>query len=267
MTDAHTTRAASIQQLIGAFRTPRPHERFLRRFRGLRVVINGPIGAGKTTLTSILNEVATANGLPTMVMYERVPMDKLQAFIEEEKRIAPLVPRPRNAHAFALQMEILEYRLADAALAIKHAATQFVILDRSVQGDYVFARANYEMGNFTESEWLQYMARLAQVNVLEQDIYVHLGVDLATTMARIDKRARTGEDKYDPAYLRLLHTIDDAVTDAMTCPVLRLEWNADRDVMDADERHRTGMNVFMAMDALMLRDANVAEGHLRVTTC
>jgi len=262
------SREESLKQFVMSFRPIKKHARFLRRFRGLRIAINGVIGAGKSTLVSILKEVAEHYELPISMFLERIPMDKLQDFINYQHLIdnkpAHIQKTMRNIHAFPLQMNILEYRLEDSFQALKDCRDKLVIFDRNLYGDFVFTRANYEMGNFTETEWLQYMERYRQVDIVEVDINIQLDVNMDTSAERIKRRSRTSEDKYDPKYIKLIHDINNEVANALTCPVLRLIWNQHNNIEDPAERERIGLSVFKAIDALLMKDIEDDFGHMQI---
>ena len=262
------SREESMKQFVKAFKPIKKHTRFLRRFRGLRIAINGVIGAGKSTLVTILKEVAERYELPISILLERIPMDKLQEFITYQSVIDSKPPHiqktMRNIHAFPLQMNILEYRLEDSFQALKECRDKLVVFDRNLHGDFVFTRANYEMGNLTETEWLQYMERYNQVDIVEVDINIQLDVSMDTSNDRIKNRSRTSEDKYDPKYLKLIHDINNEVANTLTCPVLRLVWNQHNNINDPAERERIGLNVFKAIDALLMKDIEDDFGHMQI---
>jgi deoxyadenosine/deoxycytidine kinase len=260
-------RQAAIEEFVKCIKTIPKNVRFMRRFKRIVVVINGPVGAGKTTLVKILAETAQALGLPTLTFFERVPPELLAQFLKAEDEIKKAkkrgeIPGP-NPFAFDLQMEMLNIRIEDGCKAIKEREHYFVIVDRNIYGDFPFARANYERGNFTDAQWLRYMERFKEADILEPDLYVHLKVSLDVTIERIGDRARENEDTYDPTYLQLVQDIDNAVTDALKCPVLELPWNHRQDVKDPKERFRIGLAVFKAMDDALVRDADVNR-HIQV---
>lgn len=250
-------RQEAIDAFIKCIKPIAKNVRFMRRFKRLVIVVNGTVGAGKTTLVKILKEAAEKAGLSTLAIFERVP-PQLSEFLQFEDDIRHgRTKETKNPFAFPLQMGMLNQRIEDSGRAAREREHSLVIIDRNIYGDFPFARANYERGNFTQAEWNRYMERFHEADILEPDIYVQLGISLEVSIERIMGRDRDKESTYDPTYLQLVQDIGDQIAKSLKCPVLDLSWNHKRDVDNPDERHRIGMAVFKAIDEALLRDANV----------
>lgn len=110
------------------------------------IVVEGIIGAGKTTLTQILEKE-----LDLKAFYEPVDANLyLKEFYAEEARIRAGGEKP-NKYAFPMQMELMYQRFAMHKSASWEVAlfneNKGVIIDRSIFGDRVFAKLLTKYGN------------------------------------------------------------------------------------------------------------------------
>lgn len=105
-------------------------------------MVEGPIGAGKTTLVT---KVA-ASFEHARAVHEHVPSALLEAFYNDGKR-----------YGFALQLLQYGYRRATLAAATASRGTNdLVVLDRSILGDRAFALWNAAVGHLTAEDWALY---------------------------------------------------------------------------------------------------------------
>jgi deoxyadenosine/deoxycytidine kinase len=235
-----------------------PLARRLRKFVGQVFVIEGPIGAGKTTLGHALTQACNEAGVPATFFLEAIPHAALSAFIlfasggngDNTKK---------NPHAFALQMAFLACRQDTYERALALAAQGHVVfIDRSLPGDYAIARTNYELGNFTDAQWAEYKARRAQADLLEPSVILYLDTSLGETLPRIKKRSRDQEDKYDPAYLEHVVRVYKRVMAALDYPVVELPWDKERHFDDPQEAAAVCLAIFNVLEEAMYQ-----EGHYR----
>ncbi|USS86232.1 deoxynucleoside kinase [Fructilactobacillus cliffordii] len=147
------------------------------------IVLSGPIGAGKTTLTTLL-----AEHLNAPAFYESV----------DDNEILPLFYQDPQKYAFLLQIYFLNKRLD----AIKEAnANQYSVMDRSLFEDSLLFHLNADLGRSTKTEVETYDSLLA--NMLDPvspddyqkipDLLIYLHVSFETMLARIKKRGRSYE--------------------------------------------------------------------------
>ncbi|WEV39827.1 deoxynucleoside kinase [Lactobacillus sp. ESL0684] len=162
------------------------------------IVLSGPIGAGKSSLTSIL-----ANYLGTKPFYESV----------DDNPVLPLFYADPKKYAFLLQVFFLNTRFR----SIKDALTEDNnVLDRSIYEDALFFQMNADIGRATKEEVDTYyellnnmMGELDHMPKENPDLLVHINVSYETMLKRIEKRGRPYEQlSYDATledyYKRLL---------------------------------------------------------------
>ena len=162
------------------------------------IVLSGPIGAGKSSLTSIL-----AKYLGTKPFYESV----------DNNPVLPLFYADPKKYAFLLQVFFLNTRFR----SIKDALTDDNnVLDRSIYEDALFFQMNADIGRATSEEVATYyellnnmMSELKHMPKKNPDLLVHIKVSYDTMIKRIQKRGRPYEQlSYDATledyYKRLL---------------------------------------------------------------
>jgi deoxyadenosine/deoxycytidine kinase len=221
-----------------------PRERWMRLFARQVVVIEGNIGSGKTTLGQQLVRFAEEAGLPADFLAERFPEALLTQFITYGAEH----PFERNVYAFPLQREILQCRIATAREAERlRDAGHFVVIDRSVIGDYVFAYVNHTLDNITSAEWVEYLALVEEADLLEPTALLFLDTTVQTCRTRIGRRARDAESKYTPEYLGLVQQTHVEVLRDVPYPCLTLPWDTDRSAASEVETQAMCTTVFKAL--------------------
>ena len=162
------------------------------------IVLSGPIGAGKSSLTKILS-----NYLGTKPFYESV----------DDNPVLPLFYADPEKYAFLLQVYFLNTRFHSIKAALSEGNN---VLDRSIYEDALFFQMNADIGRATKEEIDTYYELLHNMmNELERmpkkspDLLVHIDVSYDTMIKRIQKRGRPYEQlSYDSTledyYKRLL---------------------------------------------------------------
>lgn len=156
---------------------------FLIRGEIQMIVLSGTIGAGKTSLTTLL-----AEHLNAPAFYESV----------DDNEILPLFYQDPKKYAFLLQIYFLNKRLD----SIKEAnANQFSVMDRSIFEDSLLFHLNADLGRSTETEVEIYDSLLH--NMMEPisgsdfqknpDLLIYIKVSFETMLQRIKKRGRSFE--------------------------------------------------------------------------
>ncbi|CCI85000.1 deoxyadenosine kinase [Lactobacillus pasteurii DSM 23907 = CRBIP 24.76] len=162
------------------------------------IVLSGPIGAGKSSLTSIL-----AEHLGTQAFYEGV----------DSNPVLPLYYKDMKRYTFLLNTYLLNHRLAQINQAIKEKNT---VSDRSIYEDALFFKMNADSEIADPTEFKIYRSLLD--NMMEDtpgspskkpDLLIYIHVSLDTMLNRIEKRGRSYEQlSTDPGlkdyYARLL---------------------------------------------------------------
>jgi len=151
------------------------------------IVVEGPIGAGKTSLSRIL-----AEELDARLMLE---------IVEENPFLANFYQDSEN-FAFKVQVFFLLSRykqildLNQGALFFEHTVSDY-LFDK----DYIFATMNLR-GN--EWELYQELYQHLKPKLTEPDLVVYLRAEPSLLLDRIAKRARSFEKNIEPSYLRTL---------------------------------------------------------------
>lgn len=155
------------------------------------VVIEGPIGVGKTTMGEILEEDV---GIPLFrELTKKATHELLDRFYADQKR-----------WAFTLQIHFLNERFRMIKESVRRGAGA---LDRSIFGDRIFAALLHDDGDMTDEELATYDTLLD--NMLEHaedpDLLVYLDCSPETALARIKERDRGKESAIEPDYLANLN--------------------------------------------------------------
>jgi deoxyadenosine/deoxycytidine kinase len=147
------------------------------------LVIDGPVGAGKSTLMSILaNHGFTAFPEPVV-----------------ENPLLEQFYRDRARYSFSLQILLLNKRFEHIRKA-RHVAKS--VMDRSIYCDEIFAKMLFENGEMTKEEFQIYQELRA--NMLEHckppTLMIYLEISTDTAVQRIHKRKRTYELETERKY-------------------------------------------------------------------
>lgn len=259
------TETAAVQQEFCPYSdTSRPGSRWLRKFIGALLVIEGHIGSGKSTLGAMLVQYAHEAGLRAVFMPECFPADLLTSFIEWNEAHAA-VTTARNPFAFPFQMAMLDERQKTYLRALEYADKGYlVVIDRSLPGDYVFALANRDA--FTDEEWTQYEIKMHATDLLAPMAIVYLDTTIDDDMRRIGLRARGAEKKYSRDYMERVDGHYRRVLAALPYPLVTLPWGRDRHVNQPDERAAISKAVFQSLEQLLCADRDgVPVAHMRMT--
>ncbi|MDF7639894.1 deoxynucleoside kinase [Lactobacillus sp. ESL0791] len=162
------------------------------------IVLSGPIGAGKSSLTSIL-----AEHLGTQAFYEGV----------DNNPVLPLYYKDMKRYTFLLNIYLLNHRMAQINQAVQEKNS---VSDRSIYEDALFFQMNADNKVADPTEFKIYDSLLE--NMMEDtpgnqskkpDLLIYIHVSLATMLKRIKKRGRSFEQiSTDPSlkdyYARLI---------------------------------------------------------------
>ncbi|HIW71531.1 MAG TPA: deoxynucleoside kinase [Candidatus Levilactobacillus faecigallinarum] len=168
------------------------------------LVLSGTIGAGKTSLTSLL-----AEHLHKPAFYESV----------DDNQILPLFYKDPQKYAFLLQIYFLNKRLD----SIKAAnADDKSVMDRSIFEDSLLFHLNADLGRATNTEVDIYDSLLK--NMMQElpeatyrknpDLLIHINISFETMLERIKKRGRSYEQiANDPSLYDYYKELDQRYTD------------------------------------------------------
>ena len=163
------------------------------------VAVEGPIGAGKTTLAHELAQLLDYKCFEEPTSKQKNPL--LHDFYKDPQ-----------SFAFPMQIQMLTIRLELERSATTQIATQEIkgaVTDRTTDGDSVFAFLNYQLGNISLPLYQLY---LRTFNIMKSirpypDLIIYLDVPVPTLKQRIKQRNRSFEQnltKQDDTYLYML---------------------------------------------------------------
>lgn len=186
------------------------------------ICIEGNIGAGKSTLSKQLAEQMGAQ-----VFYE--PTDDnpyLDRYYHDPKR-----------YALEMQFWLMSKRFEMHEVAIRHiwSTGQSVIMDRSIYGDWLFAKKNWEDGNIDNAGYESYLHHRDVMTryLLTPHVMLFLEALPETCMDRIKERGRDCEKTIPLEYLyglNRLHREFATEMEEMGSTVIRLDWGKYGDV-------------------------------------
>ncbi|QNQ81537.1 deoxynucleoside kinase [Lactobacillus sp. PV034] len=146
------------------------------------IVLSGPIGAGKSSLTGIL-----AEHLGTQGFYEGV----------DSNPVLPLYYKDMSHYTFLLNVYLLNHRLAQINQAVQE---KNAVSDRSIYEDALFFKMNVDSNIADATEFKIYdnllhnmMAETPGNPSKKPDLLIYIHVSLDTMLKRIQKRGRSFE--------------------------------------------------------------------------
>ncbi|WP_018466093.1 deoxynucleoside kinase [Calidithermus timidus] len=157
------------------------------------IAIAGNIGAGKSTLTSLLSR--------------RYALRPVYEAVDENPYLADFY-QDMGSWAFHSQVFFLAKRLKQHLSEINDAA--YVVQDRTVFEDaHIFAQNLYLEGHLSERDWQTYMALYQGIApaLRKPDLLIYLEADLPTLQAHIARRGRAYEQSIPASYLEALNRL------------------------------------------------------------
>ncbi len=151
------------------------------------IVVEGPIGVGKTTLVRRLSE--RFNARTVLEIFEENPF--LASFYDDPTR-----------HAFQTEMFFLLSRYRQ-----QEEFAQTDLFSSAHVSDYLFVKCRLFAGltlNDHELALYDRMYNILTTQVAAPDVVVHLRAPVEVLLERIQMRGRDYEQKMDPAYLERL---------------------------------------------------------------
>lgn len=193
------------------------------------ICIEGNIGSGKSTLTKALAELTGARA-----MFEPVG---------ENPYLELFYGNPRR-YALEMQFWLMSQRFRMHEEAIRHIweTGQSVIMDRSIYGDWVFAKRNHLDGNIEKIGYESYVKHREVMNryLLTPHTVLWLNAHPVTCQDRINTRGRDCEKGVPLDYLIGLHSLHVELMEEMRhrgTQVIGLDWDVPyQNVSDVAER-------------------------------
>lgn len=187
-----------------------------------RIVVEGPVGAGKTALAQRLAQTLHAGELPDVAHANPF----LERFYREPER-----------HALTVQLAFLEQRLTQL-----QTWQDALLAGQRVVGDYLFEKDRlYAELTLLEDELALYRALAARMPAPAQrvDLVIALQATPALLRERIGRRGTPGEEHIDESYLqRLVEAYGELFLRYDEAPVLIVD-TAHFNPVDNDDDFRT----------------------------
>lgn len=179
------------------------------------IIIDGIIGAGKSTLIKILEPKLSERGFKVTVVHEPVEKWKINGSLEQ------FYNNPKR-RGFQFQVMAFHDRvaLAQEMFDKKSEKTDVFLLERSIFTDMLFLQMLYDSGMIDDSEKRDYenlWKMWKQTMPFNPDMFVYLRPNIQVAMERLNKRARSGEDKVSLEYQKKLQKKHD---DFFTNPII-----------------------------------------------
>ncbi|MCS4483962.1 deoxynucleoside kinase [Gleimia sp. 6138-11-ORH1] len=174
------------------------------------IVVGGMIGAGKTTISTLL-----AKELGYDVICEKVDESIVLPLFytsTEEERI-------KHRYPFLLQLEFLNARFSSIKEGLRNHGRR-TVMDRSIYEDWYFAHVNHQLGGISDLEMKIYsdllnnmMQEIAEIPSKAPDLFIYLHADFEIILERIAQRGREFEQgkELTAYYRRLWEGYDDWV--------------------------------------------------------
>ena len=202
------------------------------------IIVEGNIGAGKSTLTKKLSEALGAR--PFFEPVESNPY--LDSFYKDPK-----------TYALPMQFYLMSvrYEMHREGVESIWRTGQYCIYDRSIYGDYVFAKKNWLDGNMTDLDFENYnkMRDVMLKSLMVPHITLYLKNDPEATLKNIKARNRGCEADIPMAYLKGLNDLYKEFAADMKqkgSQVVELDWNEFRStdyVLEAMGESKPGASV------------------------
>lgn len=198
------------------------------------IIIEGNIGAGKSTFAQILADSIRALGAEAQCLAEPDETNNpfLSLYYADPKRWAFTM----QAHLLSRRYEMTQYAQHGAL-----SGKGWFVMDRSYFGDLYFANVQMKDGYFTPAEYDSYVSlhKAMQANIHFPTVAIFLQCAPATCLSRISKRmsekaGRACESSIEPGYLQSLQDEIDRMKSFMQTQTTTIEipWDTD---LNADD--------------------------------
>ena len=154
-------------------------------------IFDGNMGAGKTTISSILVKKITSENMIVSTVFENV---------EESDGLFEKYQKEPKKYALDFQMWVISNKFTQLLKCWKDS--DVIVMDRSFKSDHdVFCKHHIEIGNITNSDYMVYLKQYLSIMdiyddmCLECDIHqYYIDASPEKCMSRINVRDRGGEN-------------------------------------------------------------------------
>ncbi|WP_050183769.1 deoxynucleoside kinase [Domibacillus robiginosus] len=210
------------------------------------IVVEGTVGAGKSTLSDLISD------------HFRIPVFEEMGNPDTEKLLNRFY-RDRSRWSFTTQIHFATERWN----MIKQVSEQkHGILDRSIFGDKIFAELLSEDGSMTPEEYRTYEKLLTAIvkTTTAPDLLIYLQCHTEVAKERIDRRGRGIESEVDISYWeRLNEKYDDWYEEYRHSPKILLSVNHLDFVNNAEHKRSILHLVGKALEDIHYFEIKIAE--------
>lgn len=208
----------------GPFFNVHPLYNRLRHLRGSVLLIEGIIGAGKTTLGMKLYNLLTRVDIPVMIFEEEVDAKMLDLFLSDMKKYA---------FSFQIHMLVQRQKIYMKALQFVEKNNGVAIVDRSLLGDWSFCMLHNDYGNISDLEYQAYESVMSSTRLPVPASIFYLEVTPETAHKRIVARNRGREpDVYTLEYLSDLDMNYKVAMEQSDIDIHYIDWNQPSNLSD-----------------------------------
>lgn len=192
---------------------------FEGEYRNMSIVVDGIIGAGKTTVARM---IADHLDIP---MFEELKNDDTENSLEH--RMLNRFYADQDRWSAIIQVMFLNERFRD--LKTIEASGENAILDRSIYGDEIFAKTINKRGSMADDELRIYQELLHNMlqHINPPQLLIYLDVTVDTALERIQERSRGTEAEMIPRdyMVDLRDTYEEWYSHFDLCPKIRIDLN------------------------------------------
>ncbi len=200
----------------------------------LEVIVDGIVGVGKTTLVHILSEVM--NLIPFYEISDEKVEHILRNFYSSGER-----------WSFVLQTYFLNKRFEQMK---RSESDGRYVMDRSIYGDFLFAKVQHEMGMMSDLEWEVYQDMYSNLveHVVPPRLMVYLRCSVDTAIRRLRKRGRDYEQGVDRSYWERIRELYEDMFRRYSESMLLI---VDSDKIDFVERQEDRKSILSVIEDLL----------------
>lgn len=192
---------------------------FEGEYRNMSIVVDGIIGAGKTTVARMISDHLN------IPMFEELKNDDTEDSLEH--RMLNRFYADQDRWSAIIQVMFLNERFRD--LKDIENSGQEAILDRSIYGDEIFAKTINKRGSMADDELRIYQELLHNMlqHINPPKLLIYLDVTVDTALERIKMRSRgTEADMIPRDYMTdLRDTYEEWYSNFDLCPKIRIDLN------------------------------------------
>lgn len=192
---------------------------FEGEYRNMSIVVDGIIGAGKTTVARMISDHLN------IPMFEELKNDDTEDSLEH--RMLNRFYADQDRWSAIIQVMFLNERFRDLK-EIENSGKE-AILDRSIYGDEIFAKTINKRGSMADDELRIYQELLHNMlqHINPPKLLIYLDVSVDTALDRIKQRSRGTEAEMIPRdYMEdLRDTYEEWYSNFDLCPKIRIDLN------------------------------------------